>query len=217
MKTEQIIKDFGKEIYNLHYNEMGFICIRGALIRDNQFMFNENKTNEWNDTICVFNKDGYFKTYDGTVDSGQYFIDNPLHVDGAGYVLPGITRIRLGIHKGKKAFVQVGNVRVYRDKNNNGIWEERLLGEATGGNLHAAHDLRVVGKSSALCTVPKLLWKDPVWNNEFVELAERSNQKSFVRLYIESRELALFIGLNYNGQDKKDWGKILYEHRQSNK
>jgi len=215
--AEMILKDFAKDLYDIHFNEMGFICVRGVLIRDNKFEANENKIDDWNDSVCIFDKNNYFKPYDGTVDSGQYFIDHPLHKDGAGYVLPGITTLALGLHRKKKAFVQVGEVACYRDTLGNGKWEEKKLGLATGDNLHAAHDLAKVGTDSALCTVPRLLWKDKEWTQNFIERAEKSNQKRFIRLYVEARELWLYMGEKYNNRSVKNFAQVLYENRQKDK
>ncbi|WCL51436.1 hypothetical protein [Leptospira sp. GIMC2001] len=215
MNAKQILKDLATDLYGFHFNEMLFICVRGVTIENNTFLYNDNRIDDWNDTIALFDKNDYFKPYKGTVDSGQFFIDNPLHKDGAGYVLPGITTLQLGLHKKKKAFVQTGEVLCYRDSTGNGTWEEKVLGKATGANLHAAWNLIKVGTDSALCSVPRLLWSDQMWKNDFILRAEKSGQKRFLRLYVEARELALYIGEKYNDQSTKDFAHVLYENRQN--
>jgi hypothetical protein len=215
MKAIDIVKDFATDLYDLHFNEMLFICIRGVIIRDGKFVFNENKTDEWNDTVWVFDK-GWDQPYDGTVDAGLFWIQNPMGKEGAVHILPGLTTLRRGNHRGREAFVQTGDVLVYRDTTKKGTWEHRDMtgGSSRGINLHAAHDLKNVGRDSAGCSVPKLLWGSVEWNRDFIRRADRSTQNRFYRLYINPGELALYIGEKYNGSGDKDFAHVLYENRQ---
>lgn len=210
MNALKTIKNFASTLYDLHFNEMLFICIRGVLVRDNKFEFNDNKLDEWNDTIWLFEGD-YNKSYDGTVDSSLYWVKNPLVKEGSAYVLPGITSLRVGKHRGRDAFVQYGKVSVLRDHSRQGTWASDHIHSASGINLHAAHELKNVGKDSAGCTVPKLLWGSPEWNNDFILRAKSSNQGTFYRLIVEPSDLALFMGT-----EKIDKGfiDILFKHRQ---
>jgi hypothetical protein len=215
LDAKHIIKSFLEDLYGWEGIGMYFVCLRGILIRDGKFEFNDNKNNDWNDTVWVFHNH-YSCPYDGTVDSGNYFILNPMRKEGAAYILPGVTTLRVGLHRGREALIQAGDVRVYRDTTRSGRWEEKYLDPltATGINLHAAHDLSNVGKDSAGCTVPKLLWNSREWTEDIVGRAKRSGQRTFPRVFIEPKELALYIGEKYNKSPEKNFAHILYENNQ---
>ena len=217
--AKQIIADFAMDLYNLRTDEMVFVCGRGFQIRNDQCIANENKLDLWNDSINLFDKN-YFKSYDGTVDASEYFVKNPMVKAGTAFALTGLTKLVLGDHRGKRAFVQACDMLVLRDTNKNGVWEEKTIHKVTAANLHAASSfqikdkVRIVGRNSAVCTVPELLWTDFAWNNDFIKRADLSGQKHFYRLYVDVRELALYMGEKYNNRTNKDYTNVLYEYRQ---
>jgi hypothetical protein len=215
MNAEKIVKDFCHDVYRLHFDEMLFVCLRGITVKDNVLHFNDNKIDDWNDTIWLFDKK-YNRAYDGTVDAGKFWVENPMGKNGAVHILPGITRLRLGSHRGQQAFVQIGDVLVYRDTSHNGTWEHRYMsgGSSRGINLHPAHDLRNVGRDSAGCSVPKLTWQSKEWTLDFIARANLKVQKEFLRVYINSEEISLYIGEKYGSNPPTDWGHVLYENRQ---
>jgi hypothetical protein len=215
INARQIVTDFAKDMYNLRFDEVVFLCIRGLTVQDNILHFNDNKIGEWNDTIWLFDKN-YDRPYLGTVDPSDYWVKNPMGKNGAVMALPGLTTLRMGNHRGRRAFVQTGDVLVYRDTTKNGTWEHRDMsgGSSRGINLHAAHDILTIGRDSAGCSVPKLLWSSVEWNKDFVERGEKSGQIQFYRLFIEGSELALYIGEKYNSNSNKDFAHVLYENRQ---
>lgn len=216
-----IIRDMAWDVYGFKSDRMGFVCLRGMTINaSNQLEVNDNKIDHWNDTIMVFGKGGYAKHYLGTVDPGMYWVKNPMVKEGTAYALPGITKLRIGLHRGQRAFVQSGDFVAYRDGDKDAVWQEKKIHLVTASNLHAAYRIQavnkidIVGSNSAVCTVPKILWADPIWINEFIGLADQSKQSSFYRIFIDVSEVALYIGEKYNGLQSKDFTKILYENRQ---
>lgn len=123
-----------------------------------------------------------------TTDPGDYWLENPMNVDGTAIMVPGQYRglWKVGQHKGYKAFQQAGSVSVYRDDTR----DRRLhtSGPIDSGffgiNGHASDSdpwdssdriRQEVGRWSAGCQV----WADSAGFREAVELAEKSIQIGF--------------------------------------
>jgi hypothetical protein len=211
--AKSFLQSFAEDLYGLHFNEMVFICGRGFTVKNDIIHSNLNTIGDWNDTIAIFDKSYYFP-YDGTVDASMFWVKNPMVKEGAAMVLSGLTKLALGSHRGREAYVQVGDVFCYRDTNKNAIWEEKAVHKATGCNLHAAHNLTKVDRDSACCTVPRLSWESKQWKEDFVARGKKTGQKFFYRLYIEADELSLYIGEKFNKRSTKDFSNILFENRQ---
>ena len=222
LTASQILRDFSMDLYGLRTDEMVFIAGRGFTISNEQITWNDNQLDLWNDSVSILDKN-YFRSDIGTVDASEWGVKNPMVKEGTAFVLTGLTKLTLGLHRGLEAFIQVGDVRVRRDTNRNGIWEESQIHLASGINLHAAYTIRsknkieIVGSNSLGCTVPKLLWQDPIWIQHYVQRAKNTKQKFFYRLYVDGRELALYIGAKYAPVENKNFANILYEERQRNK
>lgn len=122
-------------------------------------------TNTFNDLMTVsFKHNGQWVlfVFDCTTDPGQYWLENPMNVQGTAILVPGQYRgaYKLGLHKGKwPALVQNGRLPVYRDSNLDEVvdvvWPAIEYGYQ-GLNIHAAsktgRSIRV-DKWSAGCQV----------------------------------------------------------------
>lgn len=71
-------------------------------------------------TMWYRDTDGSWQSHwwPATTDPGLYWLHNPMRTEGTAIVVPGqYPKLwKIGAHKGYKAFQQVGNVKVYRDR-----------------------------------------------------------------------------------------------------
>lgn len=158
-------------------------------------------TNKFDDCITVsYNIDGEekFHCFSATTDPGSHWERNLLNKDGVAILVPnqyrGSHKIRK--HQGKyEALCQKKNVKVYRDKNKDGVYdmlEENIQEGIFGINIHKAGS-RVNGstqidKWSAGCQV---LSKESDFN-QLMELAHKAKDlygNSFTYTLIESKDL----------------------------
>ena len=112
-------------------------------------------TNRFDDKITVsYNKNGlpkYFE-FDATTDPGSHWEKNLLNKKGVAILVPGQYRgsHTIGLHQGKyKALKQQKPLKVYRDKNKDGVYdmlEENINEGIYGINIHRATS-RENGKS----------------------------------------------------------------------
>lgn len=153
--------------YNIAYLE-------GA---DKDGTLNKDKFNEWNDRRIVFminalGKPEIVHNVIGTTEPGKYYTDNPMNVGGAARIAFGQYKAwTMGFHQGKSthpALVQVGFVRVHRDKNKDAkrTGDAIDIGTNFGVNQHMAFNATVVGKWSAGC----LVGQDKVSHLNFLKL-----------------------------------------------
>jgi hypothetical protein len=123
---------------------------------------NSTKSDSFDDRILVICKNDADEwqewSWSATTDPGLYWLRNPMNVAGTGILKEGQWRgcWKLGLHKGKKALVQIKPVTVYRDKNKDAVIDF-AKGESSGIfgiNVHRA-GLRStkVDKWSAGCQV----------------------------------------------------------------
>ncbi len=117
----------------------------------------DKESNEFNDTLIVVYRDEKFnsqiKIYPFTTDPGTYWLNNPMNPKGTAIVVEGqyLNLWDIGLHKGYEAFVQVGEIEVYRNNNNK---EKGIIGI----NCHRSNpytESTLVKKSSAGCQVHK--------------------------------------------------------------
>lgn len=95
-----------------------------------------------------------------TTDPGRYWLMKPMRVDGTAILKPGQYRSshKLGLHKGKPALVQCGQLEIYRDNDRDATLDP--VGPTRNGywgiNIHrAGKDSTQVDKWSAGCIVFK--------------------------------------------------------------
>ena len=115
-------------------------------------------TNKFDDKITVsYNKKGqpkYFE-FDATTDPGSHWERHLLNKDGVAILVPGQYRgsHTIGLHQGKyKALKQQKPVKVYRDKDKDGVYDmlaENIHEGIYGINIHRATS-REGGKSTQI-------------------------------------------------------------------
>jgi len=113
--------------------------------------------------------------YPATTDPGLHWLLKPMRLDGCAVLKPGQYRgsHQFGLHKGKPALVQVGEVEIYRDGNRDEEMEP--TGKVTKGyygiNVHrAGRDSDLVNKWSAGCMV----FKSSHHADDFLTICEQS-------------------------------------------
>lgn len=142
---------------------------------------NENaKPNFFDDTICVLFKDEYLDdtllTFSCTTDPGLFWLEHPITVEGCAIMKEGNYKdvYKIGLHKGYKALVQIGNIHYVRDNNKDGVLDfdkgKDFFGVFATNIHHAAmpENSVIVEKWSAGCQVINKGW------NEFIELCDKS-------------------------------------------
>ena len=157
-------------------------------------------TNKFDDCVTVSYKgDGEwnFHCFKATTDPGTHWVENILNKDGVAILVPGQYRgsHTIGLHQGKyKALRQKKPLKVYRDKNKDGVYdllEENIHEGIYGINIHraTAHgESKQIDKWSAGCQV---LAKTADFN-KLMELAQKSADmygNSFTYTLIESKDI----------------------------
>lgn len=136
----------------------------------------ENATGRHDDTIIVFgvlpDKVGTLKrgalvarTFPASVDPGLKYTRHPINARGCAHLCNGQWQYRPGKHKGHNAFVQAAEVRVWRDKNRSGEYEESEKFQTGwfGINLHASGPQPDDDPWSAGCQVVMGGWRGDHW------------------------------------------------------
>jgi hypothetical protein len=121
-----------------------------------------------------------------TTDPGLYWLQNPGNVKGTAVMVEGqYPKLwKIGLHKGYKAFQQIGPVRVFRDRNQDDVLDLDPVSEDSGLfgiNGHASdsnpwdtsdksREGKEVGEWSAGCQV----WANSAHFRHAIQLAEQS-------------------------------------------
>jgi len=157
-------------------------------------------TNKFDDCVTVsykVNGEWNFHCFKATTDPGTHWTKNLLNKDGVAILVPGQYRgsHTIGLHKGKyEALRQKKPLKVYRDKNKDGVYdllEENIHEGIYGINIHraTAHgESKQIDKWSAGCQV---LAKTSDFN-KLMELARKSSGlygNSFTYTLIESKDI----------------------------
>lgn len=167
--VQEILSAFSNKKYTLH-PLINIFGIRNETIAPNAF----------DDTVGILyaTEDGWeLVQYDATTDPGLYWLVNPLNEGGTAILLPGQYKgvYKIGLHKGYKAFEQVGNMSYVRDNDRDKVLDFELMLDIKNiftanikSNIHRANDKWKsvqVDKWSAACQV----LADP---NEFKSLLD---------------------------------------------
>lgn len=155
-------------------------------------------TNLFDDTITLSYRVGgqwFYKEWLVTTDPGKKAVLEFHNPNGVAILVPGQYRSshQLGMHQGKyKALTQKGNVKVYRDKDKDIIFDKTVIDNGIFGiNIHHSNltnESTYVENWSEGCTVFKRI-KD---FNEFLAICEKSAViwgNSFTYTLIESTDI----------------------------
>ena len=119
-----------------------------------------NRFNDWMTVFYTFDDQWNFFAFPCTTDPGLYYRENPMNVKGTAIVIPGQYKKlwARGLHKQRKALVQVSSIRVWRDADRDNILETGTVdeGDHFGINLHRSNPKGAstqVDKWSAGCQV----------------------------------------------------------------
>lgn len=137
----------------------------------------------FNDFLCLQWKEAgvsKFKIYPFTTDPGVAYQKKLLNPKGCAVMQPGqyVDCYQIGYHKGRedhRALIQIGVIKVLRDKDLDGIAGNSGIIEVAGGqgcNIHGsqkAGTTKAIGPWSAGCQV------HPIWKNkeEMMDIAEK--------------------------------------------
>jgi hypothetical protein len=140
-----------------------------------------------------------FRVFDVTTDPGNFYLENPLNVEGTAILAPGQypNSHAIGLHHGQyEALVQVAPVSVFRDRNKDDYlhFDPATLETGLFGiNIHHAsgdHRSVEVDKWSAGCTV----FADPGQFSDFLRFckaASETNGNKFTYTLITEKDLTL--------------------------
>jgi hypothetical protein len=123
-----------------------------------------NEANLFDDlVVLIYSENGYpvLKKYPATTDPGNFWLFNPERVEGTAILVPNQYRgaYTMGLHKGREALVQAGNLKVYRDNNKDAILDcdpSTIQTGRFGINIHGespTSESQTVGRWSAGCQV----------------------------------------------------------------
>lgn len=120
---------------------------------------NENRLNEFSDRRIVIEIDGarprIVCNYLATTEPGAFYTFNPINAAGVARIAFGQFKAwQMGIHKNHPALVQRGEIKVYRDRNKDGLRNGDPISEGVFGiNQHWGGDSPTIDKWSAGCLV----------------------------------------------------------------
>jgi hypothetical protein len=189
-----ILEKYIVEKHGADLKKYTILGMRGMTLENGFIKGNQNKNDEWNDAIVIIGN-GKFLPHIGTVDPGNYWLQNPMNKNGTARLEPGDFIVTEGLHRGKRALVQYSEVTVRRDGNKDKKFDnlDKVYKGKFAINVHFSSDLSVVGTDSAGCIVFRYLWG----SNEaelILDLLYGSKQKFFQTIITDEQNLGLFIG-----------------------
>lgn len=140
-----------------HGNNLNILALKGLSLAGNHIIPNADKPDEFND-LFFFLINNEVDIYDGTVDPGRYYQDNPLNSRGCAHVAFTQHIYVPGYHNRKyKAFrAKDEKIWIYRAGDDNKFDPDDSIKQEsnTGVNLHMKYGQgEKIGKSSAGCMV----------------------------------------------------------------
>ena len=156
---------------------------------------NSDRIDHWNDVRSIISDKGdVLLACAATTEPGWYYRLNRLNSDGAAQLAFGqyLECWQIGDHKGQNALVQCGNLRLHRDKNEDGSRKGDPIdvGNDFGVNQHTtANAPDLVGRWSAGCLVGKY---PTTHNDQFMPICRAMGLKKFDSTLIDGSDFALF-------------------------
>jgi hypothetical protein len=156
---------------------------------------NDDRINGWNDVRSIISDTGeVLVCCAATTEPGWYYRQNRLNSEGAAQLAFGqhLAAWEIGDHKGQLALVQCGNLKIYRDGNEDGLrkGDPVFVGDNFGLNQHTttnAPDL--VGRWSAGCLVGQF---SATHYNIFMPIVKQMGVAKFDTTLIPGDEFAKF-------------------------
>lgn len=179
--VKKVLTQYLKDKYNYTVGKDFVIFgIRGAVPdSDGDLIPSPQTFDKYDDTIGFLNKDSCH-VYLGTVDPGKKYTDQPMNVNGCAHMVNGFYDYKRGIHIDHPAFIQAGKIKIWRDKNRNGINDDGIIEEGFFAvDLHAGsgNKLHIYGWSAG-CQNTCGDWNSKDWK-EFQSTLYASPQEIF--------------------------------------
>jgi hypothetical protein len=156
---------------------------------------NSDRIDYWNDVRAIItNKGDVLMAATATTEPGWYYRLNRLNINGAAQLAFGqhLDAWCIGDHRGQDALVQCGNLKVYRDSNEDGSrsGDPIFVGDDYGLNQHTTTNAPdTVGRWSAGC----LLGKYPSTHNDiFMAICRSMGLRTFDSTLIDGSDFARF-------------------------
>jgi hypothetical protein len=172
---------------------------------------NDDKIDLWNDVRAVISDTGdVLMCCASTSEPGWYYRVKPMNPNGAAQLAFGqhLNAWQLGDHHGQDALVQCGNLKIYRDKNQDGmrIGDAVFVGDDMGLNHHTtSREPERVGKWSAGCLVGRY----PSTHAKFMQICRAMGLATFDSTLIDGSEFTIW-DKNFNQCKLPASGKSLY-------
>jgi hypothetical protein len=160
------------------------------------FTVNEDRIDLWNDVRAVISDTGdVLMSCVSTSEPGWYYRRKPLNPNGAAQLAFGqhLDAWQIGDHKGQDALVQCGNLKIYRDKNQDGSRKGDVVfvGDDFGLNQHTtSRDPQSVGQWSAGCLVGRY----PSTHAKFMQICRAMGLETFDTTLIDGSDFVMWSG-----------------------
>ncbi len=157
---------------------------------------NSDTIDLWNDVRSIITDKGdVLMSCAATTEPGWYYRNNPLNDGGAAQLAFGqyLDAWRIGDHRGQDALVQCGDLKVYRDRNEDGSRKGDALdvGDDFGLNQHTTkYDPENVGRWSAGCLVGRY---PATHNDKFMPICRAMGLDTFDSTLIDGGDFALWV------------------------
>jgi hypothetical protein len=156
---------------------------------------NNDRIDQWNDVRAIIsNKGEVLLCCAATTEPGWFYRNNPLNDGGAAQLAFGqyLDCWQIGDHRGQEALVQCGDLKLYRDKNEDGSRKGDAIdiGSDFGLNQHTTSNAPdQVGRWSAGCLVGKY---PDTHNDKFMPICRAMGLETFDTTLIDGSLFALW-------------------------
>ena len=161
-------------------NRLHILGIRGAVPVGPRLITRvENEPDAYNDCVILFGQE--LEAYRGSVDPGLVYVQHPLNKEGCAHLCDGGPYpYAIGSHRGHKAVVQNGPLKIWRDRNRNNKQdpgENPHFETGIGLNIHAG-GLEVVGRNSAACLNIRGGWDGLPWKRFILTCTQEGKRQA---------------------------------------
>ena len=156
---------------------------------------NSDRVDIWNDVRSIITKDGdVLLACSATSEPGWFYRTNPMNLNGAAQLAFGqhLDAWQIGDHKGQDALIQCGNLKIYRDKNEDGSrkGDAVFVGDDFGLDHHTTSNAPdLVGRWSAGCLVGRY---PETHNDKFMPICRSMGLKTFDTTLVAGDEFSSF-------------------------
>jgi hypothetical protein len=187
---ELLVNNYRKNSYILKTGiyQANVFGIRANTPANNKFddivgILRVNNGNIWEALLC-----------DATTDPGFYYLEHPMNVKGTAILMPGqyIGSHKTGLHKGYRALVQCGKLRVWRDKDKDDNYDKEAPQDSNGDGIdihHAGINSTEINNWSAACQVIAKMSEFDVFMSQVDEHIQQGYKDLFDYTLFEEKSL----------------------------